>query len=749
MSQNKRRAKRKLNLLRLLILFIALIVVTGGVVSIGLFFTSVRDMPALTPGTLESGASSMIYDKDGNLISQIGIKNSVPVDLEYVPEQVKNAFLSIEDPGFYNHHGISMRGIARAAVSNIMSRSKSEGGSTITQQLVRTTMLSSEKTMERKIQEAVLAIQAERRYTKNEILEMYLNSIYLGEGAYGIQAASMVYFGKTVDELNLEEAALLGGLPQAPSAYSPFRDPEAAKYRRNDVLDSMVKNKCISAGEAEQAKATDIVLDDSEIAFLQYPYPYFLDYVTDQLVEKYGEDEVFKGGLRVYTTLDPDIQLIAEAAMARNDNFPASNPDENGMLQPEGATVVLEPNTGYIKALVGGREHTQRRQWNRAVNTIRQPGSAFKPIAVYGPAIEYLGLSPASVVDDAPVSYGTYKPQNFDGRYRGLITLRTAVADSVNVAAVKVMMDYVGIDRAIEFSSRLGIDLDPASHGASMALGGLDKGVTPLQMASAYGAFANSGIFVEPTAILKVEKSDGIILEQSIPRQQQVMKTTTAYLITDMLESAVQRGTGTGARIGRPVAGKTGTTDEGKDLWFVGYTPELVTAVWIGYDQPTPMEQAFGGTYPTRVWQEIMSKALRGVPSKNFAPADGIVTSTVDSKSGKLPGPNTPGNSLVTDLFIEGTVPTDTDNVHNYVEICPASGQLATSHCPNRVITTAVKLPYDVSDAVEDYSQRIPTEYCTMHGSGQSPSHNDDPKDNDDNSEDPPDNPGFIPAPGR
>lgn len=763
MSQ-KRRAKRKVNFFRLLILLVVFVVLIGGFVSAGLFFTSIRDMPVLKPGMLESGASTMIYDKDERLVTQIGIRNSVPVDIEEVPEQVKNAFLSIEDPNFYKHFGISIRGIARATVSNIISRSKGEGGSTITQQLVRISMLSPEKTIKRKIQEAVLAIQVERRYTKDEILEMYLNNVYLGEGAYGIQAASQIYFDKPIDQLNLPEAAMLGGLPQAPSAYSPYKDPDAAKFRRNDVLDSMVRNKYISAGEAEEAKATDIKLAHSEVAFLQYPYPYFLDYVTDELIEKYGEDEVFKGGLRVYTTLDPDIQLAAETAMARTANFPASNPDENGLLQPEGAAVVLEPGTGYIKAMVGGREHTQKRQWNRTVHTARQPGSAFKPIAVYGPAIEYMGLGPASVVDDSPVSYGSYSPRNSDGRYRGMVTFRTAVAGSVNVAAVKVMMDYVGIDKAIKFASALGIDLDPASHGASMALGGLDRGVTPLQMASAYGAFANSGVLIEPTAILKVEKADGVVLEQAVPKQKQVMKATTAYLITDMLKSVVEGGTGTGAQIGRPAAGKTGTTDEGKDLWFVGYTPELVTAVWIGYDQPTPMLQAYGGTYPTRVWQEIMSKALKNVPVGIFRPPGGIVTATVDGKSGLLPGPNTPASSLVTDLFVEGTVPTKHDNVHNYTEVCAASGLLATPYCPDRVIATVINLPYSVSEVVEDYSQRAPTEYCTMHGASTVPpaqkpgnTGDNDGGDNidgrtdadDNDAGDPPDNHNFIPKPDR
>lgn len=720
MSQ-KRRAKRRLNIFRLVILLLVLVMLIVGGVSIGLVFASVKDMPALSPEMLESGASTMIYDKNGKLVTQIGTRYSVPVDIKDVPELVRKAFLSIEDPNFYKHHGISIRGIARAAVSDITSRSKREGGSTITQQLVRISMLSPEKTMKRKIQEAVLAIQVERRYTKDEILGMYLNNIYLGEGAYGIQAASQVYFGKTVDQLELEEAALIGGLPQAPSAYSPFRDPQAAVSRRNDVLDSMVKNKCITADEAEKAKGAELKLETKEVATSQYPYPYFLDYITDELVEKYGESEVFKGGLRVYTTLDTDIQLYAETAMARTANFPASKTDENGMLQPEGAVVVLDPSTGYIKALVGGREHTQKRQWNRATHTARQPGSAFKPIAAYGPAIEYKGLGPASVVDDIPVRYGSYEPRNFDGRYRGLITFRTALTSSVNVAAVKVMVDYVGIDNAIKFASNLGIKLDSSAHGASMALGGLDRGVTPIEMASAYGAFANLGTYIEPIAILKVEKSDGVVLDQTVPKQRQVMKATTAYLVTDMMKSVVQSGTGTGAQIGRPAAGKTGTTDEGKDLWFVGYTPELVTAVWIGYDQPTAMPQAYGGTYPTRIWQEIMSKALSDMPARNFSMPSGIVTSTVDSKSGLLPGPITPGDSLVTDIFAQGTVPTVTDNVRGYVEVCAASGLLPTSYCPDKVIKPLIKLPYKVPSFVEDYSLRAPTESCTIHGPGKTP----------------------------
>lgn len=717
----KRRTRRKLNRRRFILLIICLAVLCVGCVGCGLVYSSIRDVPKLSPASLESAASTMVYDKNGKLITQIGIKNSVPIELKDVPENVKNAFLAIEDPRFYQHHGVSLRGIARAAWSDLSSGSIREGGSTITQQLVKVSFLSNERTFKRKIQELILALQVERQYTKDEILEMYLNNIYLGEGAYGIQAASQTYFGKDIKHgLNLEEAALLGGLPQAPSAYSPYMDPQAALSRRNTVLDSMAKYNYISESEAEKAKAKELKIETKEPAERQYPYPYFLDYITDKLIEKYGETEVFKGGLRVYTSLDQNIQQIAEAAMSRNSNFPSSRTDANNVLQPQGAVVLLDPHTGQIKAMVGGREHTQKRQWNRVSQTTRQPGSAFKPIAAYGPAIEYEGMGPASVVDDIPVNYGSYEPRNVDGRYRGLITLRTALTHSVNVVAVKLLMDKVGINDAIKFASGLGIQLDPQKHGASMALGGLYNGVTPLQMASAYGAFANQGIYIDPTAITRVEKADGVILEQTVPKQRQAMKATTAYLITDMLKSVVQNGTGTGAQIGRPAAGKTGTTDDGKDIWFVGYTPELVAAVWIGYDNPTAMPQAFGGTYPAGIWREIMSKALSNVTVKEFSRPAGLVTATVDGKSGLLPGPNTPSDSLVTDLFTEGTVPSENDNIHVFVEVCATSGQLPTERCPDRVIKPLIKLPYSVPSSVEDYNLRVPTQPCTVHEPGAS-----------------------------
>jgi len=711
----RKRKKKKLNPVRLIFLLICLLALIAAGVGAGLVFASVRDIPALSPAALESEASTMIYDRDGNLVTKIGVKNSVPVDLKNVPEHVKEAFLAIEDPGFFEHHGFSLRGIARAAWNDFTSGSIREGGSTITQQLVKISFLTPKKTIERKIQELILAVQVERHYAKEEILEMYLNNIYFGEGATGIQAASQIYFGKDVGALEIDEAALLAGLPQAPSAYSPFRAPQKAVSRRNLVLDRMAEYNFISKQQAEEARTKELQLDTKEPGEKQYPYPYFLDFVTEKLIAQYGEAEVFKGGLKVYTSLDQKVQRIAEAAMSKNSNFPPSGEDANGLLQPQGAVVVLDPHTGQIKALVGGREHTQKRQWNRAVQTTRQPGSSFKPIAAYGPAIEYKGLVPASVIDDIPVEYGSYEPHNYDGKYRGLITLRTALTNSVNVVAVRLLMDTVGINNAIRFASGLGIELDPSAHGASMALGGLHHGVSPLQMAAAYGAFANQGTYIAPAAILKVEKSDGIILDYPVPQQRQAMKPTTAYLVTDMLKSVVERGTGTGAQIGRPAAGKTGTTDDGKDIWFVGYTPELVTAVWIGYDQPKAMPYAFGGTYPAKIWREIMSNALSDTPVRTFSRPSGLVKATVDNKSGLLPGPNTPENCLVTDWFTEGTVPQKKDDVHVFVEVCAASGLLPNEYCPDRIIKTMIKLPYTVPSFVEDYGLRVPTEICSLH----------------------------------
>ncbi|MEW6425210.1 MAG: penicillin-binding protein 1A [Bacillota bacterium] len=703
--------KRKLNPWRFLIFVLLLLFFAGSFTALGLVAISIKDLPAWDEDKLYASATSLYYDQKGEIIARVGEENRVPVPIKDIPLYVQQAFIAIEDVRFYQHHGVDFRGILRAAWYNLRGGGIEQGASTITQQLVKLSFLTPERTLKRKIQEVILALMVERRYGKQEILQMYLNKIYFGNGAYGIQSAAQIYFGKNVKDLTLSEAAFLAGIPRAPNIYS--REDQAVA-RRNLVLDTMAKYGFITADQAAAAKKEPLNFHKGNPGS-HYRYPYFVDYVTEQLISRYGEDIVYKGGLRVYTTIDKKIQEAAEKAFANPKNFPASVRDAKGVLQPEGAAVFLDPQTGYVKAIVGGREHTHQLQLNRATDSPRQPGSAFKPIIAYGPAIELKGMAPASVIDDIPVKYGSYSPPNYDGKYRGLVTMRRALINSINVVAVRTLMDHVGIANAIDFASRLGFSLDPANHGPSMALGGLHRGVTTLQMAAAYAAFANGGIYQPPTAILKVESIDGKVLEEHKPRPVQAMKPTTAFLITSMLKDVIQMGTGTNARLNRPAAGKTGTTDESKDIWFAGYTPDLVGVVWIGYDQPKPMPRQFGGTYPALIWRQIMSEALQNVPARDFHQPPNIVTATVDSKSGLLPGPNTPPEDMVTDLFAAGTVPAEIDNTHVLVEVCATTGLLASEYCPERVTKVLIKLPYTVPEYVEDYKTRVPTEICPLH----------------------------------
>ena len=711
-----KRKKRKLKPIRLVILVLALFFLMGSVSAMALVAISIKNMPVLTDEGLMSSTSTQIYDQDGKPVAKLGIENRVPVSYNEIPDTVKNAFIAIEDVRFYQHYGIDPRGIARAVWFDIRGRSLDQGASTITQQLVKISFLHPEKKFERKIQEAILAIQMERRYSKEEILEMYLNKIYLGEGAYGIQAAAQTYFNKEVGDLDLNEAATLAGLPQAPSLYSPYHNYEAAINRRNMVLSNMYRYGFINETELTQTRQQEIKLLGSGPVGRQYPFPYYVDYITEQLIKEFGEDLVFKGGLKVYTTLDQQIQTAVETALANPENYPASTKDAQGTIQPQGAMVILDTSNGHIKAMVGGREHTHMRAFNRAyMPPGRQPGSAFKPVFSYAPAIELRGMGPASIIDDAPVRYGNWEAKNYDHSYRGLITMRTALTHSVNVVAAKVMMDSVGQEESFQFARRFGINLDPAKHGPAASLGGLYTGVTPLQLAAAYVPFANQGLFYEPVAILKVESPDGRELLVNNPKPTPILKPTTAYLITDMLKSVVTSGTGTAAAIGRPAAGKTGTTDKRADIWFAGYTPDYVGVAWIGHDNPTAMPvDAFGGAYTARVWRQVMAKAHEGKPVRDFRQPTGITSHKVDSKSGLLPGPNTPPEHLVTDLFAVGTVPTEHDNTHVLVELCAESGKLPNDYCP-RITRVMIKLPYNVPPSVRDHHLRVPEEICDIH----------------------------------
>ncbi len=594
---------------------------------LGFLTASINTMPGLK-NEMRPPAASQIFDAHGKLIASTrSIENRIPVPISKIPQNLQHAFIAAEDARFYQHSGIDPRGILRALWANITNRGVSEGGSTITQQLAKNALLTQEQTLKRKIQEAVLALQIERQYSKSEILELYLNQIYFGQGAYGVQAAAQVYFNKNVEDLNMAECAMIAGIPKSPNYYSPANNLKAAKERQNTVLDQMVKYEYIDSATANKARTTEIKIASKKADTSEAVAPYFVDYVIQQLIDKYGADAVYKDGLKIYTTLDLDMQKSAERAMAK---LPTYNTDSNGIKQPQGALVALEPQTGYIRAMVGGRGNDQ---FNRAVLAERQPGSAFKPF-VYLAAIES-GLTPATTIEDKAVSYGSWSPKDYDGRYQGTVSLRTALEQSLNIPAVK-LANQVGVEKPLYYAQQMGITtlvLSGATNdrNLAMAIGGLTRGVKPLELASAYGVLANHGIHAEPLAITKIIDRNGKVIEENIPKEKVVVNEKSAYIVTDMLRGVITRGTGTGANINRPAAGKTGTTDDSKDAWFVGYTPDLVAAVWIRTDNEGTLSGMTGGNLPATIWRSFMSDALSSYPARDFSRPAGISDSQLSS----------------------------------------------------------------------------------------------------------------------
>ena len=562
-------------------------------------------------------ASSQIYDINGNELANIHAEeNRVPVSIRQIPKDLQNAFVAVEDNRFYDHIGVDPKGILRAVVSNITSKEVAEGGSTITQQLAKNAYLTQERTMKRKIQEVFLALRLEQQYTKQEILELYLNQIYFGQGAYGVQAAAKTYFGKDVSELDTNECAVLAGIPKSPNYYSPLNSMEAAQKRKATVLDQMVKYGYMNAMTANSLKKEPLKLAKPHADDNSNTPKYFVNYVIQELINKYGADAVYKDGLKIYTTIDMDMQRAAEEAMK---NLPNSSTDANGNKQPQGALVAIDPATGYIKAMVGGRGTDQ---FNRATMAERQPGSAFKPF-IYTAAVEK-GVSPNDMIDDKPLKIGDWSPQNYNRTFNGMVSLRYTAEQSLNVPTVKLAQE-IGLDKVIYYAKEMGISslvMDGSSahndKNFAITLGGLTRGVTPLELTSAYGTFANSGVHVAPVAIIKVLDRNGKIMEEARPETKQVMKRSSAEELTSMLMGVVQRGTGTRANIGRPAAGKTGTTSDYLDAWFVGYVPDLVCGVWVGCDDNASLGGMTGGATPAVIWKAFMSKALNGTPVKQF-----------------------------------------------------------------------------------------------------------------------------------
>ncbi len=609
--------------------FIVIVVIALGV-GLGFLTATLNTKPSLVK-EIRPPASSQIYDANGNLITSVhSVENRLPVKFNQLPQNLINAFIATEDARFYQHDGVDPRGILRAMWANLTNRSVSEGGSTITQQLAKNAYLSQEQTIRRKIQEAFLAIQLERQYTKDEILELYLNQIYFGQGAYGVQAAAQLYFDKNVEDLSLPECAMLAGIPKSPNYYSPLNNFKASNERKSTVLDQMEKYHYIDSATNRKAKAEEIKLAKHSDDDANTP-TYFVEYVTQQLIDKYGADAVYKEGLQIYTTLDMNMQQAAEAAMK---NLPTYRTDENGIEQPQGALIAIDPHTGYIKAMVGGRGSDK---FNRATMAERQPGSAFKPF-VFLAALEN-DFTPSTIIDDSPITIAGWSPQNFSGNFNGKVTLRQTAEHSLNVPTVKIAK-LIGIDKALYYAQQLGIStlvFEGASNdrNLSSALGGLTRGVTPLELASAYGVFANGGNRAEPTAIVKIIDRKGKVLEQHTVTAKNVISEQTAYVLTDMLKGVIAHGTGAGANIGRPAAGKTGTTSDYKDAWFVGYTPDLVAAVWMGNDSDGTLRGITGGNLPATIWREFMGHALANTPAHDFVRPEGVVLNEAPRRLGR------------------------------------------------------------------------------------------------------------------
>ncbi|MCR2808054.1 transglycosylase domain-containing protein [Paenibacillus soyae] len=566
-------------------------------------------------------AATVLYDDKGHEAVTISLNEIEPVTYEQIPEHLIDAIIAVEDRRFLEHKGLDVWGIGRAMLRNATAGATVQGGSTITQQLAKNVFLTHEKTWKRKWNEVLLASKIEQKYSKDQIMTMYLNQIYYGEGAWGIKRAAEVYYGKPVEQLSVAESALLAGLVKAPSVLSPYKRPEQAIERRNVVLSLMKKQGFLDQRQYEEAVKEALSLRESKpdrsAAIL---YPYFTDQVIREAVEVYGltENDVLHGGLRIYTTLNSGMQQAAEQVFEDEGNFPTSM---GGQLIQAGAALV-DPKSGGIKAVVGGRGDQPFRGFNRAVQLRRQPGSAIKPIAVYTPALEY-GFQPNSRVVDEPVRFGSYEPRNADNAFHGNVSLYEALIHSYNIPAVKVLNE-IGMDQAIGSASRFGLNLTNEDRTLGLALGGTKSGFSPLQMAEAYGAFANDGIRMGSHAIVRIESADGSLLaSRSEPNGVAATSPEIAHIMTAMLQGVVENGSGTAAAIdGREVAGKTGTTEMpgvsgygATDNWFVGYTPQLVGAVWLGYDNPDSEHYlTTSSKAAASVFQKIMSQALDGQP---------------------------------------------------------------------------------------------------------------------------------------
>ncbi|UJL48069.1 PBP1A family penicillin-binding protein [Virgibacillus sp. NKC19-16] len=698
-ARRKQKKAKKKPLWKKIIFTVLIIILAIGIGVGGIFTYWIATAPELEASELAIPFSSTIYDKDGNEFADLGSEQRTRVEYEDLPPVLIDAVTATEDARFFEHPGIDLRRIGGAIIANITQGFGSEGASTITQQVVEQSLLSPDKKLSIKVQEQWLALQLEREYSKEEILEMYLNKIYYGSGAYGVGKAAETYFGKTdLSELTLPEAAILAGLPQRPTAYNPYESPDLTKERMDTVLSLMVRHDKISQEEADEAREVDIESLLSGTRPDATPYEAFLQQVRDEVSEKVDGADIYTDGLKIHTTLDTNIQDHVEFLLTDSEENPIPYYDD----EMQAGMVVLDTNNGAIRAIGGSRNNQGIDGFNYATDLERQAGSSIKPIVPYAPAIEYNQMSTYHQInDDAPYEVQGSSPiRNFTRTYAGWVTARQALSESLNVPAVK-LLEETGYGNAQEFAEGLGIEFANDSIGLRDAIGGSGTTVNPLQMAGAYRAFANEGIYNEPYAVTSVEFPDGRTVELQ-PEPEAAMSDHTAYMITDMLKTAITEGTGTNANIpGMPVAGKTGTTNrdgvEGAaDSWFNGYSTNYTISAWTGYSN---YEQGLEDTQiPHALFKNTMEEISSDIETADFTQPESVVEVDVEegSNPAALPSDHTPSSEIITELFVRGSEPTSTSE--RFDQLDPVSGLSAGYNEDSNSIT--VEWDYDTGEDI-------------------------------------------------
>lgn len=755
----------------------------GAVIGIAKAF--VDTAPTLDLAALDAqDKTSFIYDSEGNLITDYkGTEDRIMVSIDEIPEMLQNAFIAVEDARFYEHNGVDVKRIVGALVANFTSGS-TQGGSTITQQLIKQTVLSSEQSYKRKLQEAYLAMELETRYTKKQILESYLNTIFLGGSYYGVRVAAYGYFGKELDQLTLRECAMLAGLTRSPNYYNPRSNfytrntegsntPDITNNRTDYVLRQMRENGLITAQQYNAAldRSTASVLEKSPASTDMYAYPHYVEYAISDVVDTFldlngledtsanryaMENKLRTGGYSVYLCLDTEIQEIVEDTLANWSDYPRLRDPSDKVYQsrnadgtyteieqPQAAACVFDYRTGELKAIVGGRyKPTTRKTLNRASGMTMPVGSSIKPLTVYAPAID-LGASPASIAYNMPVPISGWKdssgkdswPKNYGGGgYKGPQSFRNALRNSYNTAAAQILMTYVGVSRSVEYLHLMGIpDKNINADPFGLALG--SSGITPVQMAVAFGTIANKGVYQQPLSFSRIVDSNGNVVVDMHQQQDrhQVFKPSTAYLVVDMLKEAVQSGTGTKAKISsQVVAGKTGTNSDSKGVFFTGMTGWYSASVWIGHDNYKALSsKATGGNAAAPLWQSFMEKIhkAKNLDSREIidgTPSDyNLVRVTTCGVSGQLATDacynDVNGYKTITDYWSADSVPTAYCSMHKSVSICTESGLLATDYCPSYSVESRgiVLIPrghplYDYIDTYGDTIRKYLGEFATL-----------------------------------